>query len=83
MFIILRGMLIGNAVSFLLIFLQNKYHIVHLDPETYYMDTVPVQSEPWIWIVLNLVTLLFTLAALIVPSYLVSRIQPAKAIRFE
>lgn len=83
MFIILRGLLIGNVLSLLLVFIQQKYKVIPLNPETYYMDSVPVQFDPWIWLAINVATLLFTLMALILPSYLVSRVQPAKAIKFD
>mgnify|MGYP000379173218 FL=1 len=42
-FIISRGLVIGNAIAFLLIALQYWFHIIHLDPETYYVDAVPVE----------------------------------------
>ncbi len=82
-FIIVRGLALGDVLALALIFAQRQWGFLKLDPETYYVDTVPVEFNLWVFILLNLATLFVTLAALIVPSYMVSRIQPAKAIRFD
>lgn len=82
-FILARGMFWGNLLGLGIIALQATTGIVSLNPETYYVDAVPV-SFPILWILgINVATLLVTMAALVVPSYMVSRVQPAKAIRFE
>ncbi len=82
-FIISRGLVIGNAIAFLLIALQYWFHIIHLDPETYYVDAVPVEIHlGWI-LAVNLFTLVITILSLVIPSFLISRIQPAKAIQFD
>lgn len=82
-FIVGRGMLIGNLVGILLVGIQYWLKPVHLDPVTYYVDAVPV-AFPVVWIVvLNLASLIVTLLSLILPSFLVSRIQPAKALQFD
>ncbi|MBR1651937.1 MAG: ABC transporter permease [Alloprevotella sp.] len=81
--IILRGMLIGNVLSLQLLWAQRQFSLIHLNPETYYVDTVPVSLEWWPIVLVNVVTLLLTVLALVVPSFLVSRIQPARAIRFD
>lgn len=82
-FIVLKGMLWGNILGLGLVFLQKYFHLVHLDPNTYYVDSAPVLINVW-WIVgINVVTLVVDILALIIPSYLVSKIQPAKAIQFD
>lgn len=82
-FIVGRGLLIGNVVGLLIVAVQASTQLVKLDPSTYYMDAVPVSME-WGWIVvLNVATLGITLLALLLPSHLVSRVQPASAIRFD
>lgn len=81
--IIGRGMLIGNVLALALAFAQRQWHIVPLDASQYYLPAVPVEFDvPWI-IGINVASLLVTVLALIVPSFLVSRIQPATAIRFD
>lgn len=82
-FIILRGLFIGNLIALALILLQKYTGIIQLDPQNYYMDTVPVLIH-WGYIVLiDVCTLIVSVLALIVPSYLISNIHPAKSIRFE
>lgn len=82
-FIILKGIVFGNMLAFGLIVLQLTTGIVQLDEETYYVKSVPLQID-WLFVLLiNVGTLLVSFLVLILPSYLVSRIQPAKSIRFE
>lgn len=81
--IIMRGMLYGNVLALGIIFIQQQWGLIHLDPQTYYVDSVPVDLHLLPLLLINISTLLITTLALVLPSYLVSRIQPAKAIRFE
>lgn len=82
-FIILRGLLLGNLLAGLLIVLQRQLGLVRLDPMSYYVDRVPIDID-WLWVIaLNVSTLVITILALIIPSYMISHIQPAKSIRFE
>lgn len=82
-FIILRGLLIGNALAAVLIYIQKQWGVIHLDPTVYYVDAVPVCVNWLYFFIINLVTLLISIMALIIPSYLISNIHPAKSIRFE
>ena len=82
-FVLSRGLLIGNVLGIGLVWAQKEFSLVRLDPATYYVDAAPVLINWW-WIIgINLSTLLLTVLALIIPSFMISRIQPAKAIRFE
>lgn len=81
--IVSRGLLLGNVIGLGLVLLQKYLHLVSLDPEVYYVPYVPVELNAW-WIIgLNLATLAATMLALVLPSFLVSRVQPAKAIQFD
>lgn len=82
-FIILRGLLIGNVLAAVLIFIQKQWGVVHLDAAVYYVDAVPVCVNWLYFLIINLATLLISVLALIIPSYLISNIHPAKSIRFE
>ena len=82
-FIVLRGLLIGNILAAVLIFIQKQWQVVHLDSTVYYVDAVPVCVNWWYFLIINLSTLLICVLALIIPSYLISNIHPAKSIRFE
>jgi len=77
-----RGLLYGNAVAFVLCFIQLKFAVLKLDPLVYYLDKVPVEMNPISWLLVNLVTFVVCMISLIVPSYVVTKISPTKAIRF-
>ena len=82
MFIIGRGMLYGNAIALVLCLVQYYSGILKLDAEMYYMDRVPVEFTWWL-LPLNIAMFLLSTAMLVLPSMLISRIEPTKAIRFE
>ncbi|HEY9551040.1 MAG TPA: ABC transporter permease, partial [Prevotella sp.] len=82
-FIIGRGMLIGNAVALGLVGLQHYTGLVKLDAATYYVNTVPVELNIPLLLLLNVGTLLDSVVVLIAPSYLISHIHPAKSMRYE
>ena len=82
-FIIVRGLLIGDVVAIGLLLIQQEYGLIHLDPANYYVETVPVEINLWAIVLVNVGTLVLTTLALVLPSYMVSRIQPSKAIKFE
>jgi lipoprotein-releasing system permease protein len=81
-YLIGRGLLYGNLIGFLLCFIQMKFAILKLDPLVYYLDKVPVEINPMSWFLVNLVTFVVCMISLIVPSYVVTKISPTKAIRF-
>ena len=82
-FIIGKGLLIGDALALALILLQKFIGFAKLDPQTYYVDVVPVELDWTLIVALNIATMLIALFVLIAPSYLVSHIHPAKSMRYE
>ena len=82
-FIIGKGMLIGNIIGIGLIALQSTTGLVKLDPTTYYVETVPVEYAWIAFLVINITTLIISVLVLIAPSYLISHIHPAKSMRYE
>lgn len=82
-FIIGKGLLIGDALALALILLQKLTGFAKLDPQTYYVDVVPVELDWMLIVALNVGTMLIALFVLIAPSYLVSHIHPAKSMRYE
>lgn len=81
--IIVRGIIIGDAIALLLCGLQYHLRLLRLDSESYSMDFVPVDLNPWIFILVSLGTLLLCLVTLLLPTAYISNIHPAKTIRFE
>ena len=62
---------------------SSKFRVIHLDPVTYYMDTVPINFSLGYVILLNVGVVVVTVLMLIVPTMLISKINPVKAIKFE
>jgi lipoprotein-releasing system permease protein len=81
--ITLRGLLIGNAVALGFCAVQYYFHVIPLDPENYYMDRVPVAWDPTMIVLLNVATLVSSALAVLIPTYLIARIKPMVAIRFD
>lgn len=81
--IVVRGLLIGNAITLVIYVIQNRFHLLHLDSSVYYIDYVPMQLTVWHVILLNAVTLVFSILVLLIPSAVISRISPTKTIRFD
>lgn len=82
-FIIGKGMLIGNAAGLGLMLLQQLTGAVRLDAATYYVDVVPVEFNPWAILLLNAATLIVSVIVLVAPSCLASRVRPARSMRYE
>lgn len=81
--LVLRGLFWGNLIGLGLCFIQYKFKIVSLNPKDYYMDVVPVS---WHWEIvgaLNLIVLVVISLVLLLPTLVISRISPVKAIRFD
>jgi lipoprotein-releasing system permease protein len=82
-FLIARGLFWGNIIGLGLCFLQNQFGIIHLDPSSYYVSTVPIHLNLLPILLLNLGTVFVTVSMLIIPSFLITRISPAEAIKFD
>ncbi|WP_299583861.1 FtsX-like permease family protein [uncultured Sunxiuqinia sp.] len=82
-FLIGEGLLWGNVLGLMLGLLQHYFEIIHLDPTSYYVDTVPVNISILHLLLLNIGALGITIFMLLGPSYFVSRIAPEKTIRFD
>jgi lipoprotein-releasing system permease protein len=81
-FLISKGLLFGNLIGIGLLLIQKQFHIIQLDPATYYMSEVPVHFSLEHFFLLNLGTLLVCILMLVGPTYLISKINPIKAIRY-
>lgn len=76
------GLLLGNIFGVGLALLQQYTHLIPLDPESYYMNFVPIELHLLDVLLLNAGTLIICLLVLILPSLLVTRILPVKALKF-
>ena len=81
--IVLRGIIIGDIIALIIITLQLRFNLLPLDPESYYLSSVPMEYN-WVgFIVLNIASAILALAVMLIPVMTVSRIAPAHVIRFE
>ena len=81
-YIISLGLIIGNSVGLGLLFIQNQFSIIKLDPEIYYASKVPVYLSFDYILLLNFFTFLVCLLSVLLPSYLISKISPVNSIKF-
>ncbi len=82
-YLIGKGLLWGNIIGIGLSLLQLKTGLISLDPSSYYIKTVPVNLEAAHILLLNAGTMAAILFMLLVPSKLISRITPVKAIKYD
>ncbi|MFH4965141.1 FtsX-like permease family protein [Gaetbulibacter sp. M235] len=82
-YLILLGLFWGNLIGLGLLFAQKYFKLFPLDPSIYYVSEAPVYINFGYIITLNICTLILCLIMLLVPSYIITKISPVKAIRFE
>lgn len=82
-FIVLRGMMWGNILGIGICLVQKWTGLIQLDAATYYVSEVPIEMNWWLIVLLNVATLLLTTLTLVLPSFFVSTIKPAKTMRME
>ncbi len=82
-YIIGVGLFFGNLIGLALCFIQKHFELITLSEKDYYLSVAPIEINFWTILLLNVGTLLITLLFLVLPSYLVTRINPVEAIRFK
>ncbi|MFT4030983.1 MAG: FtsX-like permease family protein [Siphonobacter sp.] len=79
---IMRGLIWGNVFGIGLCWLQQRFRLIPLDPENYYMTYVPIQFDWLVVVLLNLATLSLVSFVLLIPTFIITRMRPVEAIRF-
>lgn len=82
-YLITRGLFWGNLIGIGVLLIQKHFGVIKLDPESYYVNQAPVYLNWEYILVLNIGTVIVCLAVLLIPSYIITKISPVKAIRFE
>lgn len=77
------GIIFGNIFAIALLWLQQKYAIIPLDPEMYYLSAVPVHINGWAFATIDVGTLLVAWLVLVLPARMASAVSPAKTMRYE
>jgi lipoprotein-releasing system permease protein len=80
--LIIKGLLWGNIIGIGLLLVQKYTGIIKLNPENYYVNQAPVNINLWSILLLNLGTITICLLVLLIPSYIITKISPVKAIKF-
>ena len=82
-YLILRGLFWGNLIGIAILLIQKYFGIVKLNPENYYVDQAPVYLNWGYILLLNGLTISVCFLVLLIPSYIITKISPVKAIRFD
>ena len=82
-YLILRGLFWGNLIGISLLLIQQHFGIIKLNPENYYVNQAPVYLNWGYIMILNLLTVVTCFLVLLIPSYIITKISPVKAIRFD
>jgi len=82
-YLILRGLLLGNAIGIGVLLIQKYFGVIQLNPENYYVNQAPVYFNLGYILALNLLTVGVCFLVLLIPSYIITKISPIKAIRYE
>ena len=82
-FILLRGLLIGNLIAIIFCYIQFTYKLIPLDPENYYMTSVPILWDTPTWIYVNVGTCLLVALTITLPTLFIKKIDPKDAINYK
>lgn len=80
--IALYGLIAGNVFALLLCFLQSRCHIVALNPDNYFLDHVPVSLTPGGVLAADVISFAAIVLILLLPCHLISKVNPAKTVKF-
>lgn len=79
--LVAKGMLWGNALALLFCIIQQKTHILKLDPENYYVSFVPVNVDFGLILSADLISFAVIMLLLLIPCMFIARVDPAETVR--
>ncbi len=83
LYLIFRGLLWGNGIGIGVLLIQKYFGVIQLNPENYYVNQAPVYFDLGYIAALNVLTIAVCFLVLLIPSYLITKISPVKAIRYD
>ncbi len=83
LYIIVKGLIWGNLTGLVLCGLQQRFKLIPLDPVNYFIDTVPIAIDAYTVLWINLATILIVGLIVLIPTSIISKIQPAKALVYK
>ncbi len=81
--LVLKGILIGNLLAITAAYLQYKWHIIPLDPESYYLNFVPVEISWTTVAIVDAAAIIISAMVLVLPSHIIARLSPATTLHYE
>lgn len=81
--LMVKAIIISNIISLIVIFVQDKWGLIKLNPEDYYMSAVPMHIQPIPYVALNIAIIVLSILVLVGPSYIITRIDPTKTMKFD
>lgn len=78
-----KGLLIGNITGLAFCWIQHEFKVIPLDPVNYNMDTVPIMFDWATFLLINIITIIVSALILMIPTLIITRIQPIKALLFK
>jgi len=79
--LLLKGMAIGNALALLFCLIQDRTHLLKLDPENYFVSFVPVHVDMGTILLADAISFAVILVLLTIPSLFISKVDPADTVR--
>jgi lipoprotein-releasing system permease protein len=83
LFLILKGLAIGNIIALVICLLEDKFHLIRLDQSSYFIDYAPVNLTPGIFIFTNIISFVLIVFSMLLPTLLITRIDPVKTLRYD
>jgi lipoprotein-releasing system permease protein len=83
LYLIFKGLFWGNFIAISLLLIQQYFGVITLNPESYYVNQAPVYLNWGYIVLLNLLTVTICFLVLLIPSFIITKISPVKAIRFD
>jgi lipoprotein-releasing system permease protein len=80
--LLLKGLIIGNIIGIGFCCIQYFFNIIPLNPATYYLDSVPINLSLWHVLFVNMGTIVTCMIMLFLPTLILNKISPIKAIQF-
>ena len=81
-YLVLQGVVIGNIVGLTIAFLQKQFNLIKLNPDTYYLDSIPIHFDFFTIVFLNILIITVCCLSLLLPSLIIAKIKPLKSIDF-
>lgn len=81
--LVLKGMLIGNAMALAFTALQSWTHLLKLNPANYFVSFVPVKADVGAVLLADIVSFLVIMLLLLIPTVFISKVDPAKTVRMK